>query len=254
MKISICGKGGCGKSSMTAMLAAGLKNMGYRILLVDADESNFGLHRLVGLPMPENIMTQLGGKKGFQQKMKAFREQPEGKENSPFGGKWDFDNIPEGFTAQVDGVQLMLVGKIHSFAEGCACPIGALSKMLLGNLVTKDKEVVVVDTEAGIEHFGRGLEGECDVILAVVDPTFESFKMAATMVDMGREANKPVWFVLNKATKEAEAAMSKCVDSKYVIGKIPEHKSIFTASLEGRPLNFQPPEMDKICRFLVDHV
>lgn len=45
MKLPICGKGGCGKSTVSALIAAGLKKLGYQVLVVDADESNFGLHR-----------------------------------------------------------------------------------------------------------------------------------------------------------------------------------------------------------------
>lgn len=254
MKLSICGKGGSGKSSVSAMIAGRLKNMGYRVLVVDADESNFGLHRLVGAPLPVNVMDQIGGKKGFQEKMAALRALPEGAVRNVFGEKWDFDAIPDGYAAQADGLRLMLVGKIHDFAEGCACPMGALSKMLLGNIVVSEREAVIVDTEAGIEHFGRGLEGECDAILVVVDPTFESFEMAKKLEEMAKKAHKPAWAVLNKVNDDIEKTMLTHLDSIRVIGKIPDHRAIFTASLEGAPLRDQLPEIDEICRFLIDHV
>jgi CO dehydrogenase maturation factor len=38
-----------------------------------------------------------------------------------------------------------------------------------------ENEIVVVDAEAGVEHFGRRVDGECDLILGVVDPSYESF-------------------------------------------------------------------------------
>ena len=48
MKITICGKGGCGKSTVTSLLAKEFARMGKTVLVVNSDESNFGLHRQLG--------------------------------------------------------------------------------------------------------------------------------------------------------------------------------------------------------------
>ena len=45
MKISICGKGGCGKSSITTLLAKEFAKKGYSVLVIDGDESNLSLHK-----------------------------------------------------------------------------------------------------------------------------------------------------------------------------------------------------------------
>ena len=63
MKILICGKGGSGKSTIAALLSKNLAARGYDVLLIDADESNLGLHRLTGIAMPVDIMADLGGKR-----------------------------------------------------------------------------------------------------------------------------------------------------------------------------------------------
>ena len=49
MKICITGKGGCGKSKVAVLLSKLLAARGYRVLLVDADESNLRLKRLLGV-------------------------------------------------------------------------------------------------------------------------------------------------------------------------------------------------------------
>ena len=43
MKVLICGKGGSGKSTIASLLAKDLKTKGYRVLVVNADESNYSL-------------------------------------------------------------------------------------------------------------------------------------------------------------------------------------------------------------------
>lgn len=75
MKVLICGKGGSGKSTITALLAKSMAKKGYNVLVVDSDESNFGLHKQLGLDMPEDFMNYLGGKKTLGEKlMQAYQK------------------------------------------------------------------------------------------------------------------------------------------------------------------------------------
>ena len=69
MKVLICGKGGSGKSTVTALLAKAMARRGYNVLVVDSDESNFGLHRQLGVEMPDDFMNYLGGKKALGEKI-----------------------------------------------------------------------------------------------------------------------------------------------------------------------------------------
>ena len=70
MKITICGKGGCGKSTVTTLLAKELARMGKKVLVVDSDESNFGLHRQLGVELPRDFTEYFGGKdKAFKTMM-----------------------------------------------------------------------------------------------------------------------------------------------------------------------------------------
>ena len=49
-KIAVCGKGGSGKSTVAALMARGLQDRGARVLVVDSDESNPGLYRVLDVP------------------------------------------------------------------------------------------------------------------------------------------------------------------------------------------------------------
>ena len=64
MKISVCGKGGSGKSTIVTLLAGEAQSRGYKVLVVDSDESNAGLYRILGFSQPPvPLMEIVGGKK-----------------------------------------------------------------------------------------------------------------------------------------------------------------------------------------------
>ncbi len=161
MKICICGKGGSGKSTVVALLTQAFRGTGKKVIVLDSDESNTSLFWMLGFDKPpQSLMDFLGGKKKVQQKMVARSSKGE---DEPAMSIWDMETIqsqsmPAGYTVEKDGVMLISTGKIHQAMEGCACPMGSVSRKFLKKFQTGDEEVLVVDMEAGIEHFGRGLE------------------------------------------------------------------------------------------------
>jgi CO dehydrogenase maturation factor len=249
MKVLVCGKGGSGRSTITALLAKAMARKGYNVLVVDSDESNFGLHRQLGVEMPEDFMNYLGGKKAPGEKMrKAFQS---GETVSIFDEKWGIPEIPEAYTVENGKIKVMAVGKIHDFGEGCACPMGALAKHLLKNIETTSEDMVFVDTEAGIEHFGRGIEEGCDLILMVLDPSYESIRLSEKIRRLAEEAGKPLYFILNRADKIGAHFMLETVDKTYVLASVPSDMEIFRAGFAGEELKVELPEIESIAEFLV---
>ncbi|MFH2065507.1 MAG: P-loop NTPase [Pseudomonadota bacterium] len=242
MKILICGKGGSGKSTVSALIAKKLNVMGYKVLLVDADESNFGLHRLVGMPLPRDIMTDLGGKNEFKNKMNPTFPSTD----KPFSQKTMIHELPEICVTESNGIRLAVIGKIHHYGEGCACAIGLLSRQVLSSLDIDKDEMVIVDTEAGIEHFGRKVDAECDLILAVIDPTYESLMMSRKIQEMAEQAGVDLYFVLNKVPAGMEEKMIGHFDENKVIARIPLDNQIFMAGFQGAPLTAELPAIDLI--------
>lgn len=248
MKIIVCGKGGSGKSTLAALVAKSLKNKGFDVLVVDADESNSGLHRLLGVSYPVPILESLGGKKGFREKMApAF---PQGSGDGLFKDPMEIDDFAEQCVARADGIRLIVIGKIHEFGEGCACPMGALSRLILPKLHIKENEVVVIDTAAGVEHFGRGVDAAADIILGVVDPTYESLMLSKNMQSMAAKAGIEMLFIINKADDHTKLHMIQNVGSENVVAVIPQNQTLVVDNLAGKEIQATLKEIDPICRLI----
>ncbi|MDY6792088.1 MAG: P-loop NTPase [Thermodesulfobacteriota bacterium] len=246
MKIIVCGKGGSGKSTVAALLASAMHKRGKSIFLVDADESNIGLYRMLGLDMPVPLMDSLGGKKGFRGKTKSTGVALDGP-LSLFPPNLTLQNLPDRCIASFGRMRVMSIGKIQHFAEGCACPMGSLFRMLFSSLSFEKQDLVMVDTAAGVEHFGRSLDGQCDHVFCIVDPSYESIMMAKRVEAFASEARLPVSIILNKITPDVDEDLTTALEGVAIIGRLPDHRSLFLNNLKGRALDSDMPEIEAVC-------
>ena len=207
------------------------------VLVVDADESNFGLHKQLGLPLPKDFTLFFGFKKGIFQ---------DGAEDV-FADGWTLDDLPEEYVSRDGNVRLMAMGKIAQAGEGCACPMGVLTKTFLEHLKLGENDIVLVDTEAGVEHFGRGVDRFADAILMVADPSYESVQLAGKIIAMGESFGKPVYLVLNKTDEQQREMMAEALPSNAeIIASIPLDREILMAGLRGDALNLVPRQIEEI--------
>ena len=230
MKISVCGKGGSGKSTIVTLLAGEALTRGYQVLVVDSDESNSGLFRMLGFDQPPTpLMELVGGKKSLQRKM--------GQPSVLAEASILIEHIPPPHLLRRDGLMLVSIGKILQSLEGCACPMGVLSREFLKKLALKADELVIVDMEAGVEHFGRGVETSIDSVLIVVEPPFESLEVAKKIHSLAAGIGiENTWAVLNKMPSEEIARKLEEELKKRginVIGCIHLDPEVFKSSLEG---------------------
>lgn len=244
MKLVVCGKGGCGKSTIVALLARQYAQAGKRVLVVDTDESNAGLHRLLGVDAPQDLMDYFGGKKTM---MQAFREARENEATSPVESAKTIESIPGIYKTQKDNIHLVAIGKIHQPGEGCACPMGVLAKQFLAGLELSANDIAIIDTEAGIEHFGRGIDKVCNAILMVIDPSYESLNLAKMVSGMAEKIGVPLYYVLNKTDSLTAHTLRNAIhDKSRVIGEFPQDATILAATLEGRELPADYPVVTSV--------
>ena len=248
MKMCICGKGGSGKSTVVTLLTHAFRSVGKKVIVLDSDESNTSLFWMLGFDNPpQPLMDFLGGKKKIQQKMIARFSKGE---DEPAMSIWDMETIqsrslPAGYAVEKDGIMLVSTGKIHQAMEGCACPMGSVSREFLKKFQTANEEVLIADMEAGIEHFGRGLEAGVDGVACVVEPSLESIHLAKKVMDLARSAGSTFYgAILNKiASKKQENQVVDRLNDAGVslIGSIGFQEALQAACLAGKPLAEAPP-------------
>jgi CO dehydrogenase maturation factor len=168
--------------------------------------------------------------------------------------------IPPDYVVENEDCKLVMTGKIHQSLEGCACPMGAVTREFLRRLQLGPNEIAVVDMEAGIEHFGRGVETSVDVVLCVVEPSLESISLAKKIMDLTKTAGTVFkGAVLNKIAspeqKNNVAGKLKGLGVP-VIGTVRFDGEIQSTCLDGRPLTTQAlatAEVESMVSTLLHH-
>ena len=130
--------------------------------------------------------------------------------------------------------------------EGCACPMGALARDFLDKLVLDEKEVVITDHEAGLEHFGRGVERGVDLVLIIVDPSYESLLLAEKINSLSKVFGVRTVVALNRVTPDVVDEMKKQLQQRglTIAGSISYDTEVFQACLKGNPLSAAQAERD----------
>ena len=236
-KVFVCGRGGSGKSTLTAMLAKFLISEGMRVLVIDADESNRSLYRMLGLQAPNStLMEDLGGRVAV--KKAVFDKQ---NSSASEDTKLHVDDLPRSCVSRRDDLAFLAIGKIYKPDEGCACPMSALEKGFLERLYVPGWWVLV-DCEAGVEHIGRGVWRHADVFLVVLEPSHESMEMAKFMNNLAKEVKRPIVTVVNMVDEDIaeDVKMSAEALGIGVDAVFPRDRRVASANLIGQQVPLLP--------------
>jgi len=202
MKIAITGKGGVGKTTLSALLAQAYADMGQQVLAVDADPSPC----LAGaLGFPDALREQLHP----ISEMDDLIEERTGAKPGTVGGFFTInprvDDIPERFSVLHRDVRLLEMGAVDIGGSGCICPESAMLKTLFTHLLFRKDDVLILDMYAGVEHLGRATVDFVDAMLVVVEPTRRSLGTAAQIKKLANDIGLDrLWLVGNKVRNSDE--------------------------------------------------
>jgi CO dehydrogenase maturation factor len=208
-RVVITGKGGVGKTTLTALLARSLARRDFTVLALDADPQ-MNLPFALGLePREAEALIALSKNVDYVEEKTGARP----------GEGWglffrlnpDVTDVVERFgVVGPDDVRLLVMGSLTQPAVGCLCPENSLLASVVNALALREGEVILMDTQAGVEHFGRALAKGFHQAVVVADPTFNAIQVAGQTASLARQMGIPaVHLVVNRVRREDELAKAE---------------------------------------------
>ena len=242
MKLAITGKGGVGKTTLTALLAQVYADQGREVLAVDADPSPC----LAGaLGFPDDLREQLHP----IAEMDDLIYERTGAKKGQVGGFFTInprvDDIPERFSVVHRGVRLLESGSVELGGSGCICPEAAILKTLFTHLLFRDDDVLLLDMYAGVEHLGRATVDFVDAMIVVAEPTRRSLGTAGQIKKLANDIGlKRLYLVGNKVRNEEEKTFLEAeTPGLPVLGFLPADMQVQEADRLGIPVYDHVPAL-----------
>ena len=225
MKVGVVGKGGVGKTTVSALIARSLQRRGRRVLAVDTD-SNPNLGFSLGL--------------GFEE-IEAVPTVPRSIVVGTRGDLTVEEVIADYGVATPEGVTLMSALRVTEAGAGCTCGGHATVRSLLGQALDTEVDDTIIDMEAGIEHLSRsgGTLAHADVLVLVMEASRKSVVTAFRTIGLARELGIGAWVgVANKIEPGQHDLLKElCADHGVPLEVvIPAEPAVLNADRRGAPL------------------
>lgn len=167
--VALGGKGGTGKTTIAGLMIRYMIEHGMRpVLAIDAD-ANSNLNDVLGVSIEETLSNA-------REMMK--KDIPAGMTKDIF-----MEMKMEQSLVEADGFDLVAMGRPEG--PGCYCAANNLLSNLIDRLI-KNYDYLVVDNEAGMEHFSRLTQKDVDLLLLVSDPSRRGLTAACRIAELVR--------------------------------------------------------------------
>jgi len=168
--LAVAGKGGVGKTSITALMIKALIDSGQvPLLAIDAD-SNSNLHEVLGIREPRSV----GCVREDTRKMGD--EVPGGMTKDRF-----MEYQIQACLEETKNLDFISMGRPEG--PGCYCMANNILREIIARL-TSNYSIVVIDNEAGMEHLSRRTEEEVDHLFIISDPAPRSLRTIGRILEL----------------------------------------------------------------------
>jgi CO dehydrogenase maturation factor len=224
--IAMCGKGGVGKTSLSAMIVKILLgNPVNRVLAIDADPA-IGLSTALGIEVTktvDDIRTDL------IQRVESGKSE----DKAVMLSRLDY----EMFSAleETNNLAFLAIGRPEK--EGCYCQVNHILKDIIGAMAD-NFDYVVIDGEAGVEQVNRRVMEKVSHLVLVSDASAKGLNVVKTIKEVSDSAieYEKVGLILNRLRGEEERDRLDIPAELNCLGWLPEDDIIRTFDIDGRSI------------------
>lgn len=221
--IAVSGKGGTGKTTFAGMVIRYLLEKGKGpVLAVDAD-ANMNLNEVLGI----GVKTTIGE---MREAMKG--EVPAGMTKDV----WFEYKVQEALT-EAKGFDFLAMGRPEG--AGCYCAANTLARKYI-DILSGNYPFIVIDNEAGMEHFSRLTTQDVDLLFILSDSSRRSIVSASRIRDLIKELKSNIVkevLVLNRMAGPLDEEISEEIRKHHLnlAGMIPASEEIGRYDRSGNP-------------------
>jgi CO dehydrogenase maturation factor len=214
MILAVCGKGGVGKTTISAIGARALLAGGRKSLIVDADPAG-GLAMALGIEAPKTLNDV---RKELIAEVKAGLRDERDLAVS-------VDYLVAEALAERDNLAFLAIGRPED--AGCYCKVNVILKDAIESLGGMF-DATLIDAEAGIEQVNRKVIGAVDYVLLVSDTSVKAVRTAETIKDVAGRMIGEVGsgLLVNRARDAAEARQVLSLTTLDSLGWAPEDDTV----------------------------
>lgn len=223
--VVVAGKGGVGKTSVSAILVKLLRQA--NLLVIDADPV-ISLTHVLGAAAQDTLG-------GLREEMIENPRRARNLHQRPMR-----EVIAELVNHTGDGYDLLTMGRTE--AKGCFCGVNELLRHGVQTLCS-NYDLTLIDSEAGIEQVNRRAVHRIDRLLVVTDTSRRGFETVVQVRDLAVKYNEgaalATHVLVNRVRDEAERGKVYELARGYGLPDIipvPEDSSLRAANLDGRSL------------------
>jgi len=234
--IAVAGKGGTGKTTITALVLRYLLETKHKpVLAVDADP-NSCLNEALGV----HVHATIGAlREDSLQTIRSGSERPGGMSMEQL-----FDYQVHQSLIESKGFDLMVMGRPEG--PGCYCAANNIIRKYTDKL-SGEYPYVVIDNEAGMEHLSRRTTHTVNLLLIISDPAvrgIETAKRIEHLIDeLQLEIERHV-IIINKATGDEANILQETAERAglQIKGFVPHDRLIFEFDLHRKPVLSLPDD------------
>ena len=222
--IALCGKGGVGKTSLSASIVKILtENPANKVLAIDADPA-VGLSTALRVEVKKTV-------DDIRNDLIRRVERGESEDKAHIIARLDYEMFSA--LGEYNNLAFLAIGRPEK--EGCYCQVNNILREIISSM-TDNFDYVVIDGEAGIEQVNRRVMERVSHIILVSDASAKGLNVVNTIRSVAGSAieYEKMALILNRLHDEKERSKLDIPLELTCIGWIPEDDTVRSFDIQGK--------------------